>query len=826
MSPRISKIRTTSFRLDSGHFGRVHLYRPGEKFSRAWELLARDRRYSNKFSGYGKLPYSGLATALQVLSGDLVLVNKLLNNEKAFIVSRKSLDIDELAVVVRAWETNVLKRSDYPLSSKLDDLQVEEGNVSDLIHIRKGMCPIVSNSERWVWQAALWEVAYRFMQTPLETDIGPVSLRMDSDANLLTWDNLIWPDNKNDTAAMHKVSFKMITIPGIEEPVASITSRLARLAPGWRETGGARFAWAALGEAGIIMRAAVHNFRKKDNSWETNWADNAVEVLRGASLDPLPNTLHGPSLTGALRTGYKSPPKYSSIGRGVGTWFHECVAHHARKVLGPDAEGVELIPSLRGRHPTREKAAPRLYLGFDRQEAEPSLRLFVVYAGSETRLRIRNALAHILNKGAHEKDCDYIASFCEKLHFLEDNKLLGCGPVQVQFIKPDQAGDFLLRRNKQNDILDWMASWMPAMDKAKTASAAIVETDAALAQGKDGLSDPKVVLRSRLAHESIVTQFITKDTAPRESQKRQTGDDGKFRDYAAANAIRDVMRSAGFFLRPFPEINGFEGTIVVGIYTKSETTGKKGQQFMVNLVAVELGTSRAWGYIPYYGWSSLHKATACFLDNEDLMPFDKVRSNVEKAIEQLTLAIDHKRMVLLFNSSGCRRFWPCLSDKGEDMPLPAWMTRDKKAVVRVRSAKSEVPWAAGANSWDDGFSPAKYTSFRPMTVQDAQGNAPAFILSGSAVMDQGRNARESTRFAASPGALKEDWHVLGVTELLVKESGEWHDHDLLDCVAMLCRISPTWQRTLRWPSPLHLARAVVQDHPHANLEEDEGLSGE
>jgi hypothetical protein len=44
--------------------------------------------------------------------------------------------------------------------------------------------------------------------------------------------------------------------------------------------------------------------------------------------------------------------------------------------------------------------------------------------------------------------------------------------------------------------------------------------------------------------------------------------------------------------------------------------------------------------------------------------------------------------------------------------------------------------------------------------------------------------------------------------------------DLLKSVAMLCRVAPNWQRTLRWPSPLHLARAVVQDHPHAYFEEE------
>lgn len=142
-------------------------------------------------------------------------------------------------------------------------------------------------------------------------------------------------------------------------------------------------------------------------------------------------------------------------------------------------------------------------------------------------------------------------------------------------------------------------------------------------------------------------------------------------------------------------------------------------------------------------------------------------------------------------------------------------------MVRVRTDKSEVPCPAGVNGWDEGFNPAKFTPFRTMAVHGAQGNAPFFILSGSAVMDQGINARKSTRFAAPFKALKKDWHSLEATELFIMEPGEWESDDLLKNVAMLCRIAPKRQRTLRWPSPLHLARAIVRDHPHAYFEEEE-----
>ncbi|MFN2344001.1 MAG: hypothetical protein ABR542_11650, partial [Desulfonatronovibrio sp.] len=60
-----------------------------------------------------------------------------------------------------------------------------------------------------------------------------------------------------------------------------------------------------------------------------------------------------------------------------------------------------------------------------------------------------------------------------------------------------------------------------------------------------------------------------------------------------------------------------------------------------------------------------------------------------------------------------------------------------------------------------------------MALHIAQGNSLFFVLYGSAVMDQGKSARKSTRFAAPSKALKKDWHSLGATELFIMEPGEW-----------------------------------------------------
>jgi hypothetical protein len=234
---------------------------------------------------------------------------------------------------------------------------------------------------------------------------------------------------------------------------------------------------------------------------------------------------------------------------------------------------------------------------------------------------------------------------------------------------------------------------------------------------------------------------------------------------------------------------------------------------LANVVAVSLGSHEAWGFTEPKGWCPLDEATAWFLGTDHTLSDVQARQRVERAIGQLPIALGNRRAILLFDALGCRRFWPCLTDKS-DGTADAWMRANNAAVVRVRTTIDEVLRPAGAGPWGSAMRPAQHTNFRPMTVAGTTTRTPTFVLSGSAVMSQGQSARRSSRFATSARGVREDWHSLGTTELLVLERGAWEPEALIAQVAMLCRIAPTWDRPLRWPSPLHLARAVVRNHPH------------
>lgn len=808
----IQIIRTTAFRLSDEHFGTVYVYRPGDHFIRAWEYLETCWREVGDTRDLYWLPYRSLAVALRVMSGDFVALQRKVKDEQAFILSRRELSLSQIEAAVGAWEVYALGLHNGQISRVVGDLSVERVDVAKLVQRRAGLCPRLTGGN-WPWDVAIWEISHRLVLQPMFVDNGQVRFRLDSDAALVSWDQRVTRDDKPDAVAMHKITPHLITVPGVEAPVVSLQASLVRLAPSWRVTGGARNAWAEIDRQTPLLRARVRT-KKVDGDFITFWDDRATDVLGGASLHPLPDTRPGPTIAGNLRTGYAKQPRRHAIGRGVGTWFHECVTHHARQALGPTAEPIVLTVTS-SQWPTRQKISPRVELFTDDTKIRTAFKILVVYSSSDVRRRIRDALVHVLKEDMATTDAERIESLATQLHQLPDGARISSGGLEVCFIRPPDADLWLLRRASREDTIVWLDSWLSPMVASHGFSAALVETDEWASKGNDDLDDPKHVLRAALAARMIVTQFITRDSAPGVSKPKEEGE-SDFEDHAAGNAVCDLMRSAGYFLRPFPVLGVERGTLVVGIYgtrLAQRTTGKDRATYLVNLVAVSAGGHDAWGYVPEHGWKPLGDATARFLSSDHENSVTDAKKLVEGAVEQLRLTFPAPRIVLLFDAVGCRRFWECLTDRSDGQP-ETWMTAGNKAVARIRSTATEVLRPAGAGEWTPAFDPARHTDFRAMVVEGPNGKTPSFVLSGSAVMSRGGNARVSTRFAATGGALGEDWHALCSTEILVLDPGPWTEEVVVQQAAIMCRIAPTWDRGLRWPSPLHLARAIVRDHPH------------
>lgn len=803
----IDVVRTTAFRLKDEHFGEVFAYRPGERFSAAWRALG--DWWRARLGGESKyLPYGGLAVALRALSGDFVAFQRRVEGSQYLILSRKEIRLEDLSAALQAWERAALKLTDRRVSAFVHDVSVSKIAVASLVRRRPQKTPKLEGGS-WPWEVAIWEAAHRLAACPLETDASACRLRVDSDASLLTWEAPI-EHEKGRVGAIHKILPKLITIPGIEDPVLSLQSGLVRLATSWAQSRGSKYAWASLADSAPILRARVRHRPRSDGGFEAIWDDLAAEVVKALSIDPLPDVQLDPSINGILRAGFSKQPSSVGIGRGVGAWFHEMVAHHARAALGESARPL-VLKSRRASWPTRDRAAPRTSEAHAADQR--SVELIVAYANSETRRRVRDSLGRVLLDDAPDDERKALGEFVNAMSAAPDGSAVNGPLMRVRFIRPPEAERFLLKRSERDALVAWTNSWLSPLRLSESSRAVmIIETDESAANGESELTDPKHVLRLELAKRGIVTQFISGSSAP---NARATRDDDAS-DHAAENAVLDALRSTGFFLRPFPIGEGIEpGTLIVGIHGTRVTrqrTGLGRTAYTVNLVAACAGTRTAYGYSKKRGWKPLHDATADFLANEVEMPQDAARVYGETAISQLRVAYGDAPKLLLFDAVGCRQFWPCLQDQSDGTP-DRWMVADGSAVVRVRANEDEVLRASGNGKWGPTRSPATYTEFRPMDVLDADGKAPAFVLSGSAVMNRMISARSGTRFTCNARGLGDDWHALGTTELLVLSEGAWSADVLLDHTAILCRASPTWDRVLRWPAPLHLARAIVRNHP-------------
>jgi hypothetical protein len=80
-------------------------------------------------------------------------------------------------------------------------------------------------------------------------------------------------------------------------------------------------------------------------------------------------------------------------------------------------------------------------------------------------------------------------------------------------------------------------------------------------------------------------------------------------------------------------------------------------------------------------------------------------------------------------------------------------------------------------------------------------------------MDRQDAHRERTRFSCEQAELRRDWKALTMTEFFSPFPGPFNVESLYELAAVLCRHAPTWIATLERPSPIHLAKAIVLDHP-------------
>lgn len=806
----IGRLRTTSFRLPPEYFGTVFVYRPGVRYRAAWSALwramcppGRDRY---------RLPDAGLRAALTVLSGDFVWMEPPTDGSLDWsLVSRQKLSPVQLRRALKAWEAVI--RQDGPtgeLGDAADDLSVEQVSVADLLIRRPGRCATVSAT--WVWKAATWEVAHRLAKEGLAyADGRSATLRLDSEACLLTWDDLCRAQDfrGRERAAMHVITPQLITIPGLEVPVVHLRSSLARLASTWG--GWVKHAWVNTVPTAPLLYAELFTKRNEnvDGGFETLWSDQAPEVLGRCDLTRVatPVAMDLERYDG-VRGRLKMARSGSPIGSGVGQRFHEAVAIHAKRLL-PEAVPLELVRAStklgNADEPTAGGASVDAAI---KTTGAERLHLTVLYAHDEFRSRVAKTLAEAFD-------------FPAGVRAFADNDVetrVGC--VSVVFRSPKDAA---ARLTDHAGILG-LDRWSIAAVGREPRSGAVIR--AALIETIDPdeienrARDPKWPIRAALSAQGIVNQFVVHREA-------------KGEDHAAKSAVWDLFRSAGIFPRPFATVDGIPaGTWLIGAHViqpkgNNKLAGrgsKRGRHegYAVCLVAAEAGSSRALGYHPSGEWRPLHEATAAFQAATHDHPRDRAAVLIEGAVDQLLNARPGSRAVLFLDAEGCRRLWPGLADKELGGPLPKCARADRVAVVRVRPNEKEVPRVAAAHDWPDDLAagPGKPSTPNALFgIADEHFAGAQFYVSSSLTMDRNGGHRRHTRWTCTPEQLAENWHALTATELWATFPGPFAASALYRLSAVLCRQAPTWIGTLERPSPMHLARAIVRDHPAGEFRE-------
>lgn len=790
-------IRTTAFRVNPAEMGRVHVYRAGAEFGAAWTRLVQLKRATRSW----RMPTASLVAVLRVRVGDFVHLDKEAGEPwLPILVARTRITPSVLQAVLLAWEyVSFPDAATGDLAKAAHDLRVEKLDVWDAVRIRPGTCP---EAPSWVWNAARWEVANQLAKQPLALNASMTGLRRDSDGALLTWSDPVGRDDRPGRA-LHKVLPRLIAVPGLEAPAIHLDATVTRLATSWRDRPGS--AWVDVGKDKPLLRLGIRSW-----NGEVSWQDQAAEVLRQSGPSgrlPDPSTIDLAWHDRVRATFAKTPDRFP-VGSGPGQMFHESVALHMRRQL-PNWDPVDLTKAVRQlpRPLAGPAEAKALRQGVSSTGSE-RLRLVCLYATDEGRHRVVGALAEFTKS-------EGIRRVCRK-----DLVLGRTGPFDVVFVSAVGARDVLLRNGTVAEIRRWTLDQVkPWRADGEHATCVIVETLSKDREGKG--EDPKFVIRQALAEHGMVSQFLCVSSIPT-AKKTKDEDDDQDDDHAASRSVWDVMRSAGVFPRLFPALDTRipKGTWLFGLYCLEPRKGwtqparfAREQKYTFAMTAVEAGTQRTMGLAPNGKWVALHQATAAIQAQADLLEKRELISRVEGALSRHLAAHPSDMGILFADADGCRRFWRGFADTGDrSLPLPSSASR--LAVVRVRTGAKEVPRPAGLGPWVGALGPGKPRTINALLrLKDEDYGSAWFYASTPRAMSVMGEHRHHTRFSVDQRSLKHNWHSLNMTEFSCRRPGPFAQADIYQLSAMLCRQAPTWDGTLDWPSPPHLARAILDDHP-------------
>ncbi|MBE2997243.1 DUF3893 domain-containing protein [Nocardiopsis sp. HNM0947] len=856
-------LTTLAYLFPHSGLGSVTAYPLSREFSAAWQRLPgyQDTENGSK-KRFKRPPYAGLASALSAVTGQpVVLMPDTYHNvdiddiTPMVAITTDPIDPRLLTSAVRTWERLVRKGDDTnTLAPLLNEADIERYELASFVRGSKEGKPIAPG---WFYRVATWSFAQRLARKPLTLSSGGKSVnlawRMDTQGSLWSWDLPI----RNETLrpkrvgyAMHKLDFRIITLPGESQFAIHVIPTFTRLATHWAKT---RTVLLDRGKQALLRLPVGHrplDTPDEDGStWRAYPRNFTAEIVQecGLELINLPSNSDLRMLGGTGRVLLPGPQEYP-IGKGVGTRFVTALSDHIMDtVKRPRISPVEYTPDSKkkltrpvtGQLQTKDLEYAIHATGHDR------LRILVLYSEGSTRKRIIAALARYTSSPRRPVECtdrtDYRLHGNLYVHFRRVPAI--DSPKSIAWNEELAPLRTLFRDDMLTGALVETV-WIPKPTKKQR-------------EGKTAPHDHKRELRRYLYNEGIVSQFLNRKNPPDSKKTPHTeasdsttdlpGEDKEIqeeKDHPAINASRDLFFRLGAIDHRLPAATPVkEGAILVGIHLRQQrksTRSPRGAaqtQMVEVLTAVHTSTDpespwRTTTYSPATNdWLPQAEAEAAFgrgtIGLEGHARHDegarKVRDHVEAALRALPTA---RPLIIFVDAEACRTIWPGLQHQALGQgALPGDSLRRNNrsiAVVSVNTSYGEVPTPV------ENTARNRAKLKRPAKPQDylyrrtsSTGVTTWYIAQASRTYDgfggEGRAGGLHTR-ATLPESdrrlhLKKDWHSFTAVQFLVAACGGRPEEELATLTAQLCHQSAAWDWRTRHPYPLHVAAAVDRAHP-------------
>ncbi|GAB3971041.1 hypothetical protein GCM10029978_045480 [Actinoallomurus acanthiterrae] len=838
-------LTTLAFLFPHTALGTVTIYPLEEDFGRAWRNLP---GYSDGGTSRPRRPaYAALATALSAVSGQPVILMpdsyQPVDDElacPAVAITTRPFDPDVLKTAVQAWERRITgDDAADTLSPILSRAQIQARQLADYVRGSQQGRP---HAPQWFYRVAAWSFAERLARAPMTIPNGnqPLNVRwrMDTRGSLLSWDHLAERsiNRQRDTGySIHKLDFRVITLPGEPLFAVHVLPTFSRLATHWART---RTAFIARGKD-IILRLPVGHRPTGDGAWQAYVRNYAAEVVEACGMEviDLPTNDELQAMNGPVRVLVPGPCQHP-LGKGVGTRFNKILAEHiTQTVRRPKIQQVAYARTpIKLERPVKGPIARTDIDQAVLTTGHKRARIIVLYSDGTTRRRIATTLAQYATTPDTPIDCsdrqDHPLTDRLVVHFRRVPAIDSANPVdwnaELQFI------DHLDNEDTLNGA--WVETiWNPKPTKKQ--------------RERDGARhDHKRDLRRALYNRGIVSQFLARQATTESTDEPNTPEGvgdvaSEPTDHKALSAMRDLLFRLGVVDNRLSHVTQLGGRpILVGIHLRQQRVSDKKPggadrtQMVEVLTAVHTASApgEPWRVTTYdhhsHDWLPQAQAEPAF----GCGPIGRngharhqdgallVREHIESALRLLPA---DRPIIIFLDAEACRTIWPGLQHtKLGDGPLPgdSLLPADRSvSVVTINTSYGEVPTPV------EDTTRRRTTLKRPAKPQDylyhrttSTGVTSWYIAQASrAYTGYGQDGSIGglyTRFTIPTeqhALLRKDWHSFTATHITVPRATGYAPEDLAALAARLCHQTLAWDARTRHSVPLHIAGAVDRSHP-------------